>query len=71
MSVHVEWVEASHCVVESLCKGDRVPEEFGPEVSANFALVLGGDDLVVIEGSRDQLLGLIVRMTAELAKVAL
>jgi hypothetical protein len=65
MSVHVEWLDAGACAVELHREGAEMPD--GQNVDSPFAFALGGDDVVVIEGTLDELRALVVRLGAVLA----
>jgi hypothetical protein len=64
MSVHVEWLDAT-CTVQTIGRGMELPD--GSRVEATEGLVLGADDLVVIQGSRKELVALSLRIRDALA----
>ena len=59
MGIHVEWMSAAHTGVEAYAPGDPEHPDYtleGGEAEAeSYALVLGVDDAVVIEGDLDRL----------------
>lgn len=66
MSVHVEWLDAANTGVELVKQGDVVPEDGDTEVEGEFGIALGGDDIVVIQGSAGELQALAGRICAAL-----
>lgn len=60
MGVHVEWVEAATTRVAFLAPGE-FSDSHGTE-NDRHALVLAGDDEVVIEGTPTELTALVERM---------
>ena len=65
MGVHVEWVDAATARVAFVPPGE-VEDSHGTE-NDRHALVLVGDDEVVIEGTPSELKALVERMTLLLA----
>lgn len=60
MSVHVEWVHAADSYVDLVDASDALPD--GQTVKpGNVGLVLSGDDVVVIEGTPDEVRGYLSR----------
>lgn len=61
MGVHVEWVDAAS-VRLALVQPGGFEDDYGTE-NDRHALVLGGDDAVVIEGTPAELRALVARLS--------
>jgi hypothetical protein len=64
MSVHVEWLDAGYTTAVVVGPGEEMPD--GQRVDAPRALTLAADELVVIEGSAEQLGDLLRRALRQL-----
>lgn len=68
MGIHVEWVDAATTRVAFVPPGE-VEDPYGTE-NDRHALVLVGDDAVVIEGTPGELQALVERMLRQLSRAA-
>lgn len=69
MSTHIEWAGAKDTYVELLYEGDELGEDTVQE--GNVALCLDYGECFVIEGTPDEMLGLVERMAKAISEYIL